>query len=266
MPPRRYNQIEKAITVLDNSVVLEILSSDREILSVFRRAERIVAAVYLVSEYLSDREPLRREIREAATLFGRHILSVRDQGSRHGCCLDRVRLSAARLISLLDLATIADLLSQPSVLLLRQEVQALLAVLESRISKDITPEGHPLSRSFFEKTEIERPSKGHQSVTDSVRYRDDKKARSSVRKDQVSSLADKRQFSKTRMLYDGRRDKILALIREMGSASVTDISEVIRDCSSKSIQRILVDLTQTGSLKTVGERRWRRYSAPRQKS
>ena len=266
MPPRQYNQIEKAITVLDKSVALNIFNDDRGMLFIFRKTERIVAAVYLVSGHLSDREPLRRELREAATLIGKQVLSFRNQTPHQSRQLSAVRMLAVRLVSLLDLATIADLLSQSSVSLLRQEAQTLISTIESRVIEGTAPtESRSLPRSFFEKTESEKLSKGHQFLKDTVLYEKDTRSPSSVHKDFPITPTDKRQFSRARALYDGRRSKVLALLREMGSATVKDISEVIRDCSLKSIQRILADLARTGILEIMGEKRWTHYKILKQK-
>ncbi len=63
-----------------------------------------------------------------------------------------------------------------------------------------------------------------------------------------------------RAIQDGRKGRILALLRDKGSIVIKDISSVIRDCSTKSIQRLLSDLVQAGVLKTEGEKRWTRYT------
>jgi len=57
-----------------------------------------------------------------------------------------------------------------------------------------------------------------------------------------------------------RRDRILAIIREKGHASIKDVSSVIVDCSEKTIQRELMTLISEGQIIKEGERRWSRYS------
>jgi hypothetical protein len=58
----------------------------------------------------------------------------------------------------------------------------------------------------------------------------------------------------------GRKEKILAIIKDKGQASIKDVSSVISDCSEKTIQRELMSLISEGLITKQGERRWSRYS------
>ncbi|MCA9363718.1 DeoR family transcriptional regulator [Candidatus Kaiserbacteria bacterium] len=59
---------------------------------------------------------------------------------------------------------------------------------------------------------------------------------------------------------DNRKDIILDIVRQYGSASIKDIADKIKDCSEKTIQRDLNDLIKDNILIRQGERRWSRYS------
>lgn len=65
---------------------------------------------------------------------------------------------------------------------------------------------------------------------------------------------------KTVESQDSRRDRILALLRDKGEASIKDVSEVITDCSEKTIQRDLNSLIKDNLVRREGERRWSKYS------
>ncbi len=56
-----------------------------------------------------------------------------------------------------------------------------------------------------------------------------------------------------------RKERVLDVIREKGQATIKDISEVIKDCSEKTIQRELVDLITDNVIVRFGERRWSKY-------
>ncbi len=58
----------------------------------------------------------------------------------------------------------------------------------------------------------------------------------------------------------GRRERIIAVIRDKGEATIKDVSEHITDCSEKTIQRELIDLIKDGLVVRNGERRWSKYS------
>ncbi|RLB92650.1 MAG: hypothetical protein DRH76_11030, partial [Deltaproteobacteria bacterium] len=58
-----------------------------------------------------------------------------------------------------------------------------------------------------------------------------------------------------------RRDRILEVIKDKGEASIKDVSEVVTDCSEKTIQRELINLIKDNLIIREGERRWSKYKA-----
>ena len=56
-----------------------------------------------------------------------------------------------------------------------------------------------------------------------------------------------------------RQEVILAVVLQGNGVSIKDISDVVRDCSEKTIQRELAELVRQGRIKKVGERRWSQY-------
>ncbi|HEY1037690.1 MAG TPA: hypothetical protein VGE62_03870 [Candidatus Paceibacterota bacterium] len=57
-----------------------------------------------------------------------------------------------------------------------------------------------------------------------------------------------------------RQQIIVDTIRAKGELSIKDLTDVITDCSEKTIQRELISLVSTGFLHKTGERRWSKYS------
>ena len=58
----------------------------------------------------------------------------------------------------------------------------------------------------------------------------------------------------------GRRERILSVLQEKGQASIKDVSDIIKDCSEKTIQRELNALIKDNKVVRKGERRWSSYS------
>ncbi len=58
----------------------------------------------------------------------------------------------------------------------------------------------------------------------------------------------------------GRRERILDIMRTRGVVSIKDISDIITDCSEKTIQRDLMDMIKDNVIQKEGERRWSKYS------
>ncbi len=65
--------------------------------------------------------------------------------------------------------------------------------------------------------------------------------------------------TKSVMQKNERQQIILDIIKEIGESSIKDISDNIKDCSEKTIQRELNTLIYDGVLKKIGERRWSKY-------
>lgn len=58
---------------------------------------------------------------------------------------------------------------------------------------------------------------------------------------------------------ENRRTRILQVIKDKNNATIKDISEVVSDCSEKTVQRELIDLIKDGIIVREGERRWSKY-------
>ncbi len=57
-----------------------------------------------------------------------------------------------------------------------------------------------------------------------------------------------------------RRERIKTILEAKGEATIKDISEIITDCSEKTIQRELNAMIDENLVKRQGERRWSKYS------
>lgn len=63
----------------------------------------------------------------------------------------------------------------------------------------------------------------------------------------------------THTVHISRRDRIKDFLRDSPQATIKDISQVITDCSEKTIQRELIDMIKDNIVVREGERRWSRY-------
>jgi len=133
MNPRRYSQIDRALQILDKSGSVDILKEDHYLLFLFKKTERIVAALYVITGVFPDAEPLKWSIRECGTTCIKHTLSFKERSTAHSKEFPSDTLSElARLISLLDLAHIADLMSPMNFSLVKREVETIFATIEGR--------------------------------------------------------------------------------------------------------------------------------------
>lgn len=301
MNPHRHSQIERALYILDKSGTVDILKDDQFLLFLFKKTERITAALYVVTGLFSDSEPLKWGIRGSCTDMLRHTLSFKEgQGSGSKERLSGVRAEMVHLLSLIDIAYVADLLSAMNFSIIKKELDAVRGVIEGKgrggstllhqaifdehffgIPQDLFPEtdkertesvsvaertrssdgeGNLVGTlSAFERLKHEQKDthKGHGGVRGNVLYK--RTARQTTTGGHV--VSDKSDsHTSGGQTKDERIKQILSILSSKNVAMIKDFSSVIVGCSEKTIQRLLIELVQSGVLKREGDRRWSRYS------
>jgi len=301
MNPKRYSQIERALAILEKSTTVDILKDDQYLLFVYKKTERVASATYILTGLLSDTEPLKWELRESALKLLKTTLSFRERAMSH--TEEFVSDAFARLaevLSLFEIAHIADLISPMNFTVMKKELDTLLGIFEGRGRATNIPVSPPfLSEEFFgvSKGVFTDPTVSHDNYRTSPEktketegdrintaiefervlreghggYKGQDSAvknvlESSNSKDSVFAkqvvVAPKRSLlhNAPSVVREERKDKILSHLRAHRVAMIKDFSSVIVGCSEKTIQRLLSDLVDSGVLKREGERRWSRYS------
>jgi hypothetical protein len=263
-----------ATNVLRNINDLENL--DREIPQrlLAKKAEKLSTAVYLITGFLSDNEPIKWKIREGSlkvlsdiNLIGGSVMSEREQH------IKSLNSEVGRIASLLEIAVVAGFVSGMNFAILKEEYHSLIeAIRQQKIS---TPEGsYIFAPEFFsisdivpsirtqEKTELKTGGKKGQTERQSII------APNEIIKDNQENLPHSPEdFSRNtppkNVEKRSRRETILRLIKDKGEATEVSIKDIVghfSDCGEKTIQRELTALVEEGVLKKTGERRWSRYS------
>ncbi|KKW20234.1 MAG: hypothetical protein UY62_C0059G0004 [Parcubacteria group bacterium GW2011_GWF2_50_9] len=151
MHPRQHNRTERALDVLNSRTPISALHEDQYHLFLFKKTERLVAAVYLVTHSFNDSEPLKWNMRASSSRLLECVLSLR----AHNIVQDipsfqDLYSEMTRLLSILNLSHIADLVSPMNFSLLKGEIENLIALFEGgwRIS---TPPTYslPFTNAFF---------------------------------------------------------------------------------------------------------------------
>ncbi len=151
MNPRHYSQIERALQILDKSGTVEILKDDQYLLFLLKKTERIVAALYVVTGLFPDVEPLKWGIRECGTSVIRNVLSFKERSMVHSKeFLSDTFVEIAHLLSLLDLAYVADLLSPMNFSVVKKELEIVIGIIEGKWRVAGSLSSSPfLDESFF---------------------------------------------------------------------------------------------------------------------
>lgn len=212
---------------------LGFFSGEPYLKQVFKKTEKVVAALYLVSNLIKDKEPIKWKLRERSmTLMSAALTLNDDQSFDKDFAVRTVFSDILEILSTLSLAHMSGLLSEMNYNILRVEVEKIANILKDNLVIERETKGYVLSESFFKEDII--------------------KAKSDVPvvKDKVAEVPKK----------NNRQETILGLLKTRSNLTIKDVAQVVTDCSEKTIQRELIDMVEKGLVKREGERRWSRYS------
>lgn len=220
----------------------------------YRRAERIAAALYILTKYMSETEPLRIHAREVAHLLLKDILQLRI-GFRVGADAAETSRMHARVreaISLVQLLSVGGYVSKENADMVTRALEELSQFV------DAAGATHLAERTVFTKEDLLIDQTIRQPLlrTAGMSIRPGSKT---VPGGQSSERNDKRQNSEKDNL-SSRRATILDVLKDGKEMAIKDIASFVVGCSEKTVQRELAALVSDGILKKEGEKRWSRYS------
>ncbi|MEX2563759.1 MAG: hypothetical protein WD312_01395 [Candidatus Paceibacterota bacterium] len=274
----RYIQETSENTALTNT------PSDSSFVSLYKKTEKIATAIYLVTDLLDHEEPLHWSLRENVTYLLNLLVSLRDTVDTRSNTKNACRNKLIDLITQINVATSAGLISQMNGSVLVRELNTLADRID-QLSIDSVGGPH-LDDAFFKSSDSENvasaPDQGrrHASVNKPALKSEPLNGGSALASSQASkqgvdnpqiqggntdSASSEVTRSKgTKPAVQAKKNKrqraILHLIKEKGEVSVRDVATVIADCSEKTLQRELMALVDEGVLQKSGKRRWTRYS------
>ena len=237
---------------------------------ILKKTEKIATAVYMVTDFLADSEPLRIQLRTVSLELVSMTRKISARSSEpHYVLADEVVRGVEEIVMLVTLAMTIGLISEMNAKILISELHKVSAEVATQYGeKKVSIVTHPgyanvvLTDSFFgvETSPITAPvfhkgqesNKGHE-ITRQV----------STAGIASSMSAYRPQLSVTKKTDLGnkiaRRNDVLTIIRTKKKVSIKDISELMTDMSEKTIQRELLALVTEGVLVKEGEKRWSTY-------
>jgi len=218
----------------------------------YRRVERVTAALYLLTRHVPSEEPLRQQVRILCTDLFKKVLDLKDEmRAVESSALLAFQSHIRNLISLTRMLTAGGFVSF-------QNAETVIAALDDLGSfasssqrsalaegvtftkEDLTGDTSPLSdKSFIKDIKDKRIVKDKSAVRDSIEER-------SVQRHSQSTAA--------------RAEGILAVLHGSGEVGIREIAARLPDYSEKMIQRELADLVKAGQVKKAGFKRWSKYS------
>ncbi len=237
----------KASQNLENILLSRIFGHENTaVAAVLKRTERLTSALYLISSFIPDHDPLRTDLRKTGLLL---LSDIATGALRHRP--EEVLSRIASLVALLEVAEASRYLSPMNGKILREKYGELTNALVS-----LSPDAADLlSRMVEGPLDLSSsPSQGQtpllsRSIGGSQKGR--RQSPHSLRKGRSSS----KEIDSA-----NRRDLIIGAVKDKGKASIKDISQIVSDCSEKTLQREVLSLVSQGVLKKEGEKRWSVYT------
>jgi DNA-binding transcriptional ArsR family regulator len=226
---------------------LGFFSAEDYLIYIFKKTEKITAALYLVSGLLKDNEPIKWELRDRGIdLLSSSFSASNSLPGDKNAIIQSLFTAALETLSLLNVAKISNLISDMNHRLLVHEIDMVVGLLRDRLAESAENAGYVLSEAFFKTPDLFSTGFKLGNRATLAKEEGNHKGHGPV----ITGQAKKTQ----------RQEAILAVLRTQSNLTIKDFSKVIKDCSEKTIQRELIELVDKGLVKKEGERRWSRYS------
>ncbi|HEY4510224.1 MAG TPA: hypothetical protein VJJ73_00110 [Candidatus Paceibacterota bacterium] len=207
--------------------------------------QKLTAALYRVTDLMSDREPIKWTLRDKSLTIYSNIMSIR-KNSDNSIFLEEILSLLDGIISMLNLFSLGIYASKMNFEILSKEYNKLKDIIGGDKNTSFLSEG----ASFFE--EIKRPI-GQKPMENVLLNKNNK----------VDKVENRLEPEKA-IVYEDRKSKIIALLKDNKAKTTTEIREHFHNVGEKTIQRDLSSLVLRGIIKAEGEKRWRRYSLQRE--
>lgn len=250
-----YGQINKT----DSKILINKASYEYS----FKKTEKIVTALYMVTDYSETIDPVASQIRSLSVELMSYInklLRPYSDPLQNRNYISNIVANIDGIKSLLNIATTLGFISDMNAKILDNELSKLCEEIKENQSSD-NRFSFTIDRDMFDipKPEIRESSRGFEAIKDKrTNYN-----MSFINQKESKILSLTKKPFENRYLNvskEDRGERILNFIKDKKDLSIKDISVEFIDCSEKTIQRELNSLVSLGKIKKSGSKRWSRYS------
>ncbi|TAL49445.1 hypothetical protein EPN83_00865 [Patescibacteria group bacterium] len=274
---------KKSVATQENHLISFPYLKDKNVFFILKKTERITEAFYLLTNFFADSEPMKwifRSLSSRLLSFCIGFLHSLPGGS--SAYEEGIQPTVSELISLLEVGKTSGLFSVESAEILTRELLALLSHLEERFRLASSSRKPEFSRSlirddFFRLSpQLEAASATLEREETASQFTDGSSRtflKSPLERPAVPEASDRESQAKIAargqaltnlgaitIKRNARRSAIVSLLKRKKEVTVKDVSELVKNCSEKTLQRELLSLVSEGIIKKRGERRWTRYS------
>lgn len=233
------------------------------------KTQKIVTAIYLISDLMDEKDPLRKSLRNLSVILSSRIGSMSiESPSQAKKTITEAQNYVDRIVSVLKVCVSVGMVSDMNFKIISESLYFVKDDLNVKYGA-INTESLAAS-SFHNKAIHEFVLPDFITKDESVKTSSKQTERAatpvvSVHKVQSQDIKDKKDnvvkdTLKVQKKDDSRLDKVLDIVRQKGEVSVADVAVEFPETSEKTIQRMLVRLVEESKLNKTGEKRWSRYS------
>lgn len=238
-----------------NADAVSFFGVDSDFVFVYKKTEKLVSAIYMVTNLFSDSEPMKWSLRKKSTDLLSLMVSYKDISEiNQNDFSQKVKAKVLEVVSLFEVSSFGGLVSPMNFSILKQEFFNLVDVI-NKSKKDAVQNVIP--SNFF------AISPDNSSTFTQANTSQNLGVSVGVNSDIYTHNIDQNKpvfIDKTVTKRSNRQTVIIGLLKKKSDLTIKDVSTVISDCSEKTIQRELIALISEGVVKKTGERRWSKYS------
>lgn len=269
---------------------VSLFIKDKEGIYLYRRAEKICKAYFLLTQHIQDSESIKAKLRGSALELASKTLNLVGTLNKLENLSRLIVLESLSLVSMSDMALTSGLISESNYLLVVRQIEIFITEVENywksmsyssqaipstlfsieSFSQSVNSDASSVSQAQNEMSFIKdiHTNKKVQTTHTQASATHNPSAVSNISKNVVpsaqSSLSSTHIQKAPKIKESGEKNErqtlIIETIRDKGELSIKDLTDVIKGCSEKTIQRELITLVTNGDLLKTGERRWSRYS------
>lgn len=234
----------KDITINDNNYI-KLVHNDDYYRHIFKKTEKIVSVVFYI---LNNTDTEKKSETHIGNIAGKahfahenalRSLEVKLSNSKE--VLEQFAQALIALDSTLRVAAVSGVVTEDVLYVVTGEIDTVLRGLSQYINNDGS------AGSILSTQPVPATSRS-QSTSSPMTNVPQKAVPKSPQTTQKASPS------------PDRRTRIQTILEAKGEATIKDISEIITDCSEKTVQRELNAMIEENIVKRQGERRWSKYS------
>ena len=248
----------------------QLFAGDSYGLFLFKKTEKIVTAIYLLTSLMSDKEPMKERLRTLATGMLGSALSMSERVWGEEGYQKNLLSATSEISTLFDIAERTKMISRMNYEIITTELQKFAGFLVTSSSNyssaKIAFEPNLFDSDYNYVPEQNFQSKLNEGQKENLSGQIISKGQRDVKDNTTdSTVLNNKSISKPvkseKIVKDksNRQGIIISMLKGGLKLTVRDFAKNIKGCSEKTIQRELINMVSKGVLKKEGERRWSKY-------